>query len=134
MRVRSAPTGFPFKVLDHPETLSNPLLYAERPRICDLGYLREAYTKTDGTLGYRCAGEPVDDYVRKGGAEADTIGRKCLCNGLLATIGLGQRTAHQAEPALITAGHDVAGLGRFFTDNHDHYSAADVIHALLRLP
>ena len=126
----ASPTGFPFKVLDHPETLSNPLLYAQRPRICDLGYLREAYTKPDGTLGYRCAGEPVGDYVRKGGAEADTAGRKCLCNGLLATIGLGQHAAHQAEPALITAGHDVAGLGRFFTNNRDHYSAADVIRSV----
>jgi len=130
----ASPTGFPFKVLDHPETLSNRLLYAQRPRICDLGYLREAYTKPDGTVGYRCAGEPVDDYVRKGGTEADTVGRKCLCNGLLATIGLGQRSARHSEPALITAGHDVAGLERFFTDNRDRYSAADVIHALLGLP
>ena len=127
----ASPTGFPFKVLNHPKTLSNATLYTQRPRICDLGYLREAYTKPDGTLGYRCAGEPVDDYVRKGGADADTVGRKCLCNGLLATIGLGQHAAHHAEPALITAGHDVAGLGRFFTDNRDDYSAADVIRSIL---
>ena len=129
----ASPTGFPFKILDHPQTLSSSVLYAERPRICDLGYLREAYTKPDGSLGYRCAGEPVGDYVKKGGIAADTVGRKCLCNGLLATIGLGQRAAHQAEAALITAGHDIAGLGRFFTNTSDLYSAADVIRHLLAI-
>lgn len=131
----ASPTGFPFKVLQHPESLSKPDLYAERPRVCDLGYLREPFTKPDGALGYRCAGEPVADYVRKGGAEADTIGRKCLCNGLLATIGLGQRSATHVELPLITAGHDIAHLNRFFGKTGDAYNAADVIHSVLgRIP
>jgi len=103
--------------------------------VCDLGYLREPFTKPDGSLGYRCAGEPVADYVRKGGAEADITGRKCLCNGLLATIGLGQRYATHAELPLITAGHDIAHLNRFFGKNGDAYNAADVIHSVLgRIP
>lgn len=127
----ASPTGFPFKVLDHPDSLSGAGNYAERSRLCDLGYLREAFAKADGSLGYRCAGEPVDDYVRKGGAEADTVGRKCLCNGLLATIGLGQRTASGHERPLITAGHDVAHLARFFRDGETTYHAADVLNATL---
>jgi nitronate monooxygenase len=127
----ASPTGFPFKVLQHPKTLSDPTLAAERTRICDLGYLREVYIKADGTPGYRCAGEPIEDYVRKGGNGANTIGRKCLCNGLLATVGLGQRHADHAELPLITAGHDVTNLARFMTDGHDLYRASDVIGAVL---
>jgi NAD(P)H-dependent flavin oxidoreductase YrpB (nitropropane dioxygenase family) len=92
----ASPTGFPFKVLEMNGTLSDPALYAARKRICDLGYLRHAYRKADGTVGHRCPAEPVEDFVRKGGARADTDGRKCICNGLLSTIGLGQvRPEHQ---------------------------------------
>ena len=127
----ASPTGFPFKLLKHPATLANPEHYEARPRLCDLGYLRESYARPDGSLGYRCAGEPIEDYVRKGGAEADTAGRKCLCNGLLATVGLGQRTPTTAELPLVTAGQDVAHLTRFFKGDDDCYHAADVINAVL---
>jgi nitronate monooxygenase len=82
-------------------------------------------------VGYRCAGEAVDAYVRKGGDQADTLGRKCLCNGLLATAGLGQRHGGVEEPALITAGNDVTALDRFLPAGRDSYRAADVIAALL---
>jgi nitronate monooxygenase len=128
---QASPTGFPFKVLGLADTLSEPDVYAARERVCDLGYLRQAFTKADGSLGYRCAGEPVDDYVRKGGDACDTPGRKCLCNGLLATVGLGQRLAGGEEPALITAGNDVAALDRYLSADRDTYSAADVINSLL---
>ena len=86
----ASPTGFPFKVVLMPGTLSEASHYAARTRICDLGYLRHLYRKPDGTLGYRCPAEPVDDYVKKGGTVADAQGRKCLCNGLVANIGLSQ--------------------------------------------
>ena len=86
----ASPTGFPFKIADMPGTLSESACYAARERICDLGYLRQLYCKADGSIGYRCPAEPVDDYVRKGGNAADTTGRKCLCNALAATVGLGQ--------------------------------------------
>jgi NAD(P)H-dependent flavin oxidoreductase YrpB (nitropropane dioxygenase family) len=64
----ASPTGFPFKVLRLDGTLSDPAVYALRERRCDLGYLRELYRRSDGTIGYRCPAEPVEDYVRKGGA------------------------------------------------------------------
>jgi len=128
---QASPTGFPFKVLGLAATLSEPAVYAARERICDLGYLRQAFTKPDGSVGYRCAGEAVDAYVRKGGDQADTLGRKCLCNGLLATAGLGQRHGGVEEPALITAGNDVTALDRFLPAGRDSYRAADVIAALL---
>jgi nitronate monooxygenase len=128
---KASPTGFPFKILGVAGTLSEPAVHAERARLCDLGYLRQAFTKADGTLGYRCAGEPEEAYVRKGGEAADTLGRKCLCNGLLATVGLGQRHASGEEPALLTAGNDVTALARYLAPGRDTYHAADVIRALL---
>lgn len=128
----ASPTGFPFKVVQLPDTLSEPGIYAARKRICDQGYLRQPYCKADGTLGYRCPGEPVESYIRKGGNVADTNGRKCLCNGLAANIGLGQIQADfEHERPLLTAGDDVNQIARFVKAGRDSYSAADVIAALL---
>lgn len=128
----ASPTGFPFKVLDLAGTLSDQELYAKRARICDLGYLRQPYRKEDGTLGYRCPSEPVDDFLRKGGNLAETEGRKCVCNGLMATIGLEQnRSDLDVELALVTAGNDVADIARFLKPNHNSYTAAEVIEYLM---
>ena len=126
----ASPTGFPFKVATMAGSISELDVYQARERICDLGYLRQAYRKADGTVGYRCASEPIEDYVRKGGTVADTVGRKCLCNGLAATVGLGQSRDGIAEPALITAGDEVADLARVVPTGADHYTAADVINYL----
>lgn len=128
----ASPTGFPFKVVQHAGTLSEPSVYAARERICDQGFLRQAYRKADGSLGFRCPGEPVDDYARKGGDRSETTGRKCLCNSLTANIGLGQVLADgRREPALLTAGDDVVQVAGFAKGGCDHYSAADVIAAVL---
>lgn len=131
---RASPTGFPFKVLQLLGTLSEETRAFARQRICDLGYLRQAYMKPDGSVGYRCAGEPVEDYVRKGGLAEDTKGRLCLCNGLMANIGLGQLRASGPEEPLLTAGDDVAHLARFLPAGADSYRAADVIRWLLGSP
>lgn len=129
----ASPTGFPFKVAHVEDTLSEPAVYAARERVCDLGYLRRSYRKADGTLGYRCAAEPEDDYVRKGGDLADTRGRKCVCNGLLSTIGLGQvREGERLESALVTAGDDARDLARFLPAGRTTYTAADVVRYLLK--
>jgi nitronate monooxygenase len=128
----ASPTGFPFKVLQLAGTLSDALQYAARERHCDLGYLRHVYRKEDGTPGYRCPAEPVDDFVRKGGSMSDAIGRKCLCNGLVANIGLSQvRSETDIELPLVTAGDNVSYIPRFLKPGADSYTAADVIHQLL---
>jgi NAD(P)H-dependent flavin oxidoreductase YrpB (nitropropane dioxygenase family) len=128
----ASPTGFPFKVVQMPGTLSQADRYAARARICELGYLRHLYRKPDGAPGYRCPAEPVDDYVKKGGTVADTQGRKCLCNGLVANIGLNQmRSETEQELALMTAGDDVAQVAQFLKPGCDSYTAADVLHRLL---
>jgi nitronate monooxygenase len=126
----ASPTGFPFKVADVPGTLSSADVYAARTKICDLGYLRQMYVTPEGKLGHRCAGEPLDSYLRKGGAPAETSGRKCLCNGLMATAGLGQIRADGTEPAIVTAGNEVADLARILGAGSDHYGAEDVLRYL----
>ena len=128
----ASPTGFPFKVVELEDSLSDPVVYEKRSRVCDLGYLRTAYRRDDGTVGWRCPSEPVEDYVRKGGMEEDTVGRKCLCNALIANIGLPQTQRNgEIERELITSGDDVADVARFLPPGRDTYSALDVIDYLL---
>lgn len=131
---RASPTGMPFKVLSIAGTASDPLVSAQRRRGCDLGYLRQSYAKADGSVGYRCPAEPEEDFVRKGGNVLDTQGRKCLCNGLLAAIGLGQELETGGlEPAVVTAGEDVADIKRFVSEGRSSYTARDVL-ASMQLP
>jgi NAD(P)H-dependent flavin oxidoreductase YrpB (nitropropane dioxygenase family) len=129
--VQASPTGFPFKIAALPETTADADVYAARPRMCDLSYLRTPFRREDGAVGYRCPAEPIDEYVRKGGAAADTEGSRCLCNGLIATIGLPQkRPGDYTEPPLITLGQDVSFLPHL-TRRGDAYTAADVVSYLL---
>ena len=128
----ASPTGFPFKVFQMEGTMSEPSDYAARSRICDLGYLRHLYRKPDGSLGYRCPAEPVADFLRKGGTTEATEGRKCVCNGLPATVGMGQVRGDKSEElALITAGNDVAQVIRYLPPGRDSYTAEDVVRYLL---
>lgn len=128
----ASPTGFPFKVAAVAGSLSDPTIFAARERICDIGGLRRPYRKADGTVGYRCPGEPVEDYLRKGGGLEETVGRKCVCNGLFATAGFAQvRPEYGEEPALMTAGNDFDRIAQFLPPERDSYTAADVVHSLL---
>ena len=129
---RASPTGMPFKVVDLNGTVSVQAIYEERARTCDLGYLRQTYQKPDGSVGYRCPAEPEADFVRKGGELANTENRKCLCNSLMAAIGLGQAIdGGEEEPAIITAGDDIRDLARFLTGENFSYKAADVLRFML---
>ena len=62
----ASPTSFPFKVAQLEGTLSETEIYLARPRVCDLGYLRETYRTHEGKIGYRCSAEPLTVYVSKG--------------------------------------------------------------------
>lgn len=127
----ASPSGFPFKVAEVPGTVAEPAVVESRRRVCDLGYLRTPYLRADGSIGYRCPSEPVDAYVRKGGDAADTEGRLCLCNGLTATIGLGQVRRRGREPALVTAGSGVNDVRRLVDASTGGYRAADVLADVL---
>ena len=127
----ASPTGFPFKVAQLEGTCSEAAVVADRARICDLGFLREAYRTAEGGIGYRCASEPVSSYISKGGKVEETVGRKCVCNGLLANIGYPQvRNGRREEYGLITAGDDLVAVARFLEPNRTEYSAAEVVSLL----
>ena len=124
---RASPTGYPFKVVEW----SGEGAAAKRSRVCDLGYLRTAYRRPDGHIAFRCASEPLDTYVAKGGTLAETVGRECLCNALMANVALGQvRADGPNEPPLLTSGDDLQVIDTFLA-GHTHYTAADVIAYLL---
>ena len=128
----ASPTGFPFKVAELDGSLSDEAVYQSRQRICDLGFLRQPYRRGDGKVGYRCPAEPVAAYVAKGGREADTVGRKCLCNSLISNVGMPQRLSDGTdEKCLITLGDDLTGVRRFCRNDQVEFSAEDVVNVLL---
>jgi len=128
----ASPTGFPFKVAQLQNTLSDAAKYDARVRICDLGYLRHLYRRADGSVGYRCPAEPVEHFRRKGGSVLETLGRKCICNALPATAGLPQvRREGIHELPILTAGDDLGYVAHFLPPGRDAYSAADVLRVLL---
>jgi nitronate monooxygenase len=130
----ASPTGFPFKVAQLEGTSSAFNIYQERKRVCDLGYLREPYAPSEGKIAYRCSAEPVDNYVAKGGKIEDTVGRKCLCNALMANIGHEQvRKDGSVEPPLITVGDDLNTIAQYLEPGQDSYSATHVVETLLSL-
>lgn len=124
----ASPTGYPFKVVRWPDEPTKD--GAGRVRICDLGYLRSAYQRPDGRVGYRCPAEPVEAYVEKGGKREDTVGRRCLCNALMADIGHPQLRGGQVEPALVTSGDDLQTISGFL-GGRTAYTANDVLDYLL---
>lgn len=128
----ASPTGFPFKVASLSGTMSEADTYAERPRLCDLSYLRIPYEREPGIIGYRCPAEPVHIYVRKGGAAEDTEGRKCLCNGLMATVALGQtRRGGYEEPPIVTLGQDLDGVAKMLSEHPAGWSAVQAVEHLM---
>ena len=72
-------------------------------------------------------------YLRKGGEAADTVGRACLCNALLANIGLGQtrRGSGYTEDPLVTLGSSLDSV-RAILQRHAHgWSVAQAVTWLL---
>jgi NAD(P)H-dependent flavin oxidoreductase YrpB (nitropropane dioxygenase family) len=106
----ASPTGFPFKVAQLDDTMSDDAVYAERPRLCDLGFLRTPFLKEGDAVGYRCAAEPEHMYIRKHGELESTVDRKCICNGLTAAVGMAQtRKDGYTEVPIVTLGSDTVG-------------------------
>jgi nitronate monooxygenase len=128
----ASPTSFPFKVVSLAGSVSESQVYERRSRRCDVGGLRQPFRQADGKLVFRCPAEPLDAFLRKGGPEAEARGKKCLCNALIANIGLAQvRPDGYLEPPLVTAGKDLSGVRRLLRRGSLHYSAADVMSFLL---
>jgi nitronate monooxygenase len=122
----ASPTGYPFKLASFDKAEPLP----DRCRICDLGYLRRPWRTEDGRIAYRCPGEPIDKYLAKGGSAEETVGRQCLCNGLLATIGLAQVRNGILEPPMLTMGEDLSFLRQVLKGGQQSYTASELIDYL----
>jgi len=126
-----SPTGYPFKVVQLEGTLSDPEITQNRIRLCDVGMLRNLYNREDGKVGFRCPAEPVEQYLAKGGKLEDTVGKNCLCNNLTASAGYPQhRKDGYVEPAIVTAGDGLVGIGKFIKPGHHSYTVQDVLDYL----
>ena len=135
LEVRTEPktsaTGFPFKVVEINGTATDPDVYNARDRKCDLGYLRSPFLRPDGGIGYRCSGEQIKTFEFKGGGVGEAENVKCLCNALMANIGLGQvRWGTYHEPALLTLGSDLSGAAKLSELHSGCWSSANVIEYL----
>ena len=122
---KASPTGYPFKRVEVAANAGR-----DACRACDLGYLRHVFAKDDGTLDYRCPAGPRKPFLSKGGDSDEAEGKHCLCNGLLATIGMGQiRRGTQVQP-LVTWGEDMRFMDPILGASKTSYSAKDVVEYL----
>jgi NAD(P)H-dependent flavin oxidoreductase YrpB (nitropropane dioxygenase family) len=129
----ASPTGFPFQVVQFEGTLSDARVYRSRKRICNIGHLVEAYRKpgeSGSGIGFRCAGEPVGAYLRRGGRQEKTAEVVCLCNGLASAAGVGRVTREGAEPMILTFGKNVDFYAQIKMAPDGSYSAEDVVRSV----
>lgn len=74
-------------------------------------------------------------HERHGGRQANTDGRRCLCNALLATAGFAQqRPGGYTESAIVTSGVDYTGVRDLIAHvpaGERTYTAYDVVAYLL---
>jgi nitronate monooxygenase len=131
-----SPTGFPFKVVHLEGTLADDSVYAARTRVCDIGLLQQrGFSKPDADgrrrLFQRCSAAPIEGFVKKRGLPHNTDSRRCLCNGLLSTVGLAQGTNAKEEPAIVTLGNHLDSIRRLSHQGQYPYWVRDVVVDLL---
>jgi NAD(P)H-dependent flavin oxidoreductase YrpB (nitropropane dioxygenase family) len=135
-----SPTGFSFKVVQIQDTLAQDDVYDNRRRICDIGLLQQrGLSKPDvygqRTLFQRCPAGPVENYVKNRGLARNTEERRCLCNGLLSCVGLGQVKKIGGEvveePAIVTLGNHLDGIRRLSRHGQTPYYVQDVVADIL---
>ncbi len=91
----------------------------------------------DGTrsLFQRCPAAPVAGFIEKRGLQHNTEARRCLCNGLLAGVGLGQVSERKGqrveEPAIVTLGNHLDGVRRLSSQGQSTYWARDAVYDIL---
>lgn len=123
---RASPTDYPFKRVDVKANAG-----VDACRACDLGYLRHFFEKQDGTLACRCPASPRKVYLAKGGQADDCEGRRCLCNELMATIGMGQVRRGRFVQPLVTMGEDLSFLDKMEVSDAGLPTARSIVDFLL---
>lgn len=122
---RISPTGFPFNAVNLEGLVYDTgSMEANRKRRCDVCQLQHRAIGPTGELVHICPAEPLASHRKKGGRDDDTDGRGCVCNGLLATAGLGQPW----EPPMVTLG---SSNFTWLRGRPDPYTAMDVVRSIL---
>lgn len=125
---RISPTGYPFKMGMLANTLSDPVIFSQRKRVCNVGFLSSLFKTSDGKIDRRCPAENEAVFAKKGGNIALSGEARCLCNALLANIGLGMKYASgYLEAPLLTVGSHIESLKRLIDQFGLEYSALDVL-------
>ncbi|MCB1190084.1 MAG: nitronate monooxygenase [Leptospiraceae bacterium] len=132
-----SPTGFSFKVALLEGTLADKEVYENRNRTCDIGLLHQfGLSKPDESkmrkMFQRCPAAPVNGFIKNRGIERNTEEKRCLCNGLLAAVGLPQVAKDvngnaMDEPSIVSLGENLQGIRELSRNGQIHYSCADVI-------
>ena len=138
---RLSPTGFPLKaVVSVPGTVAEAEVNEYRMTTpgraaCDLGYLATPFwDSARGRVDYICPAEPRKTFKDKGGSRLRAPDAICLCNALMATVGLAQIRHGEPEPSLITLGRNVEPVREVQLANRSiEFTAAQVIEQILRV-
>jgi len=135
-----SPTGYPFKVVQLEGTLAQEEVFTNRKRVCDIALLQQRGLSKPDTEGnrkiiQRCPAGPVEAFVRDRGLPQNTEEKRCLCNGLLSCVGLGQVITRDGEiaeePAIVTLGNHLDGIRRLSMNGQVTYWAKDVVEDIL---
>lgn len=122
---KASPTGFPFKVALIEGTIAIDEVYQKRKRLCNLGYLREAYKVGDNEVRFLCKAGSLGALKSVGLKEEEGVGRKCLCNALFSTVGYPLKMGDgNYEPAIVTLGDELDFLKPMGSKN---YSVKDYL-------
>lgn len=129
----ASPSGFPFKTVLLPDTLASKRIFNERNQMkpyCDMGRLRSLRKNPNGSVSLFCPAAPQlkdKDYSNF----KNVLHHRCLCNALLANIGLGQiRDGKYQEPDLVTLGLDLSFIRYLMENEDDSYSVRETLHYL----
>ena len=127
----ASPTGFPFKVAQLEGTLSDAA-FMRRVRAFVTWDFCAKLTDRRRQSGFPMSGRTGDAVRIQRRKLENTVGRKCLCNALVANIGLTQvRNGKHLEQPLITTGDDLKHVTQFLPPGQLSYSAEDVVARLL---
>jgi nitronate monooxygenase len=127
-------------VVQLPGTLAEDAIYRARKRVCDIGLLvQRGLMKADESgsrrIFQRCPAGPLEAFTRDRGLPQNAEGKRCLCNGLLATVGLGQVLTRDGvtseEPAIVTLGNHIEGVRRLSSNGQTVYWAKDAVEDIL---
>lgn len=126
---QDSPTGYPIHRASLTGTLSDPVVYGARKRMCEHGYLCQCHSYTDkadkDVSMLICPAMPLSQYSglcpdkTPEQCAADCEGKICLCEGLLATVGV-----LTTPPAYITLGES----GRLFKKEE---SAREILEEIM---